>query len=161
MMNKAIARRECIIGVCVLGIAIIYGTLIPFQASGYTEGNSISGRALPLAIAALLGLLGTLHGYNNWKLFLKLPPDTTEQPSINKNFARRVVLYMLASCAYVAGIEYIGFIVSSLVIIPCYILLSGGRSMKPLVITSLATPLILYVIFTVIMEIYLPDGLLI
>lgn len=161
MMNKAIARRECIIGACVLGIAIIYGILIPFQASGYTEGNSISGRVLPVAIAALLGLLGASHAYNNWKLFRKLPPDATEQPPLNRIFVKRVILYLLASCAYVAGIEYIGFIVSSLIIIPCYILLSGGRNMKALVITSLATPLVLYAIFTVIMEIYLPDGLLI
>lgn len=161
MMSRSAARRECIIGICVLGMALIYEIITPFQASGYTEGSSISGRVLPLAIGALLGFLGALHAYNNWKLFASLPPETAQREPLSKAFVKRVVLYLLAACAYVAGIEYIGFVVSSLVIIPCFIILSGGRNMKALIATSIITPLVLYGIFTLIMEIYLPEGLLI
>ena len=160
-MKKAIAKRECIIGLCVVGLAAIYGVITPFQASSYVEGNSISGRALPLFIAALLGFLGGLHSYNNWKLFQRLPEDEIKPEPLSATFIKRVVLYLLAGCAYVAGIEYIGFIVTSIVILPCLILLSGGRSKKALIATSIITPLVLYGIFTLVMEIYLPEGLLI
>ena len=160
-MRKAIAKRECMIGLCVLVMAIIYGIITPFQASSYTEGNSISGRALPLFIAMLLGFLGTLHSYSNWKLFQSLPADETVQEPLSPLFIKRVVLYLLASCVYVAGIEYIGFIVTSFAVLPCLILLSGGRNKKALIATTVITPLVLYGIFTLIMEIYLPDGLFI
>lgn len=160
-MKKQIIKQELIVGLCVMLIALIYAILTPFQASGYTEGNSISGRALPMCIAALLGFLGASHSYNNWKLHRSLPPDREAPEPLDTEFIKRVVLYLLAACAYVAGIEHIGFIVSSLAIIPCFILLSGGRNKVALIATSVVTPLALYVIFTIVMEIYLPDGLLI
>ncbi|MDL2210284.1 tripartite tricarboxylate transporter TctB family protein [Desulfovibrio sp. OttesenSCG-928-O18] len=160
-MKKHLVKQELIVGLCVMVIAVIYGILTPFQASGYTEGNSISGRALPLCIAALLGFLGASHSYNNWRLYKSLPPDREAQEPLDKPFIKRVVLYLLAACAYVAGIEYIGFIVSSLVIIPCFILLSGGKNKVALIATTIIAPLVLYAIFTVVMEIYLPEGLFI
>ena len=160
-MKKHLVKRELIVGLCVVGMAIIYGILTPFQASSYTEGNSISGRALPMCIALLLGVLGVSHSYHNWILYKSLPRDKEAPEPLDAGFIKRVVLYLLAACLYVAGIEYIGFIVSSLVIIPCFILLSGGRNKVALIATSVLTPLVLYLVFVIVMEIYLPDGLFI
>lgn len=163
-MNRASVKRDFITGLCVIGLGMLYGIITPFQTSSYVEGTGVSGRALPLGIAVLLAVLGAALAARSARLLRRLPPeqgpDQSGSTSADTAYVRRVLLYLLTSALYVAGIEYIGFIVSSFAAIPCLIVLSGGRSKAAIAITAVAAPLLLYAVFTLAMEVYLPEGLL-
>ena len=72
----------------------------------------------------------------------------------------RVVLSMAAAIAFGLGVSYLGTLVSISLFIVAVILIWGVRKKVTIVLTALITPVLIYLIFTKILLVQLPSGIL-
>ena len=74
--------------------------------------------------------------------------------------SRSVILTCLASFAFAAVLVPLGFVVASALTVVLVALYLGGRHPMALVLSGLAVPVTIYLIFTRVLHIALPPGLL-
>lgn len=159
-MNRGEYLRDVWIGAVTAVIALVYLWLIPSQVAGDTDGyDGISGRTLPYFIGVVLLALGVLLALSSARKARKAQAGAAA--IVSWPTAQRVLIYTLAIALYTVGIATIGYVVATLVVLPFAMYFSGARRWRTLVLTTLIVPPALYWFFHVIMQIPMPEALLI
>jgi putative tricarboxylic transport membrane protein len=145
-------RIDRYIGLCLLAFCFItYFILIPNQIE-VDDLGLVGPRFFPQYITiglAVLGVLLTAFGWNKPK------PVRTE-----KQFQKATFLVMLLAFVYVAAINYLGYVVPSILALICLMKLYGEKITLKLGLVSIAVVLVLYVFFARVMNLMMPKGLL-
>ncbi len=71
---------------------------------------------------------------------------------------RRVGLCALLTGAYAAVVAYVGFLVSTFLYLLFFGLIVGERRLRRLVLFALLVPIVIYLIFSTILNVPLPEG---
>lgn len=150
--------KNALVGVLALVIGLAYALCIPYEVSDYSEGHNVSGRTLPAILAGLLMLAGAGLAVQSWARRHTVP--AAEKPSAPADGAarRRMAAYVCLVAGYALGLTYVGFITSTTLALWLAMRLSGaGRPLLTAAI-SLAGAAALYVFFTLVMDVYFPEG---
>ena len=81
--------------------------------------------------------------------------ENTEKGKINY---KKLVLAVSLSCLYAFSLEYLGFIISTLLFQFLFLLLQGVKKVSTLILTPFILTTLIYVIFVLAMSIVLPRG---
>lgn len=148
--------KNALVGVLALVIGLAYALCIPYEVSDYSEGHNVSGRTLPAILAGLLMLAGAGLAVQSWARRRKAPaPETAPADGAAR---RRMAAYVCLVAGYALGLTYIGFLTSTALALWLAMRLSGaGRPLLTAAI-SLAGAAALYVFFTLVMDVYFPEG---
>ena len=153
-----------ICGLAALAIGISYGLCIPLQVSDFSEGYNISGRTLPYILAIIMILCGAALTVSALRTRAKQPVSTKQHEKDFKSTSWkahvRVVLYVLLVAGYVLGLSHIGLITSTFVVLLLAMFLSGAKKPVLSVLISAVVSVSLYCFFTLLMEVYFPEGVL-
>lgn len=149
-------RRDAWIGVATMLGAVLYLVLIPSQVQSEHDGFAhISGRTLPYLIGTTVLVLGALLSVLAARRSRRAPV-TDVAPSASGP-TLRVAVYTGAIALYAIGIGQLGYVTSSLVMLLFAMWFSGERRWLVLLVATIATPLVLYGFFHVVMQIPLPE----
>ncbi len=153
-----------ICGLAALGIGIGYGLCIPLQVSDFSEGYNISGRTLPYILTIIMILCGAALTVSAVKARAKLSASDRNSEKGCKctgwKAHLRVVLYVLLVGGYVLGLSHIGLITSTFVVLLLAMFLSGAKNPVRSILISAVVSVSLYCFFTLLMDVYFPEGIL-
>lgn len=90
---------------------------------------------------------------------VKNGPDDAEEEG-DGDESRRVILSMVVSIAFGLGVSYIGTLVSIALFIVGIMLVWGVRNPVTILLTAVLTPALIYGVFTKILLVQLPGGIL-
>ena len=136
---------------------ILFGLSFTFQSSDAVKSHTTAS-FFP-QVVLLVAMFFTLIMI--YQAIRKGPDEVEEKTDDYKEVKKRVVLSMVAAIAFGAGVSYIGTLVSISLFIIATMLVWGVRSKVSIVLTAILTPIIIYVIFTKILWVQLPAGILI
>ncbi|MXW87549.1 MAG: tripartite tricarboxylate transporter TctB family protein [Boseongicola sp. SB0673_bin_14] len=126
------------------------------------EQGGIAPRVFPMAGALLIAMLGAMqvgHGTSRASLVRK-PQDAGEAEARGRALDAYHVAGLLAlSVAYVAGINYFGYLVSTAAAAPVALCLFGIRSIPGLCAAAVLCPAIYHLVFFVGLGVFPPYGL--
>ena len=108
----------------------------------------------------ILGLLLIFLAANIFKIIKNKKADESFKINFDLKKILRSKLFIGSALliVYTYALDYIGFIVSSIIFFIIYSRLLGEKRKKTLIITSLVSVIALYVIFSVMLNIRLPRG---
>lgn len=144
-MNKK--QIEIILSICfiILGV-LVFKSTSEFRASSIvTTGFYIKFLAISLAISG---------GYELVKALIK---NDTSSVDFAKN-PKRFFLLIILLCFYVFIMEYLGFVVSSLIFLPSCMFAMGYKNILRSFIISVFVVAFVYVLFVQVFEIPLPES---
>lgn len=84
-----------------------------------------------------------------------------EDDETKVTLTKKLFSYIACIVIYLIGLNYVGFIITSLIIMPILMIISGADSKLKIVIVPIITIFILYMIFGYLLEVPLPQGILI
>ncbi len=149
-------RRDVWIGAATATGAAFYLILIPSQTLPEHDGfASISSRTLPYLIGLTVLLLGVVLCGVSLRRSRRATPGGW--PLVGRQAALRVLVYTGAIVLYTVGIGYLGYVTSSVAMLLFAMWFSGARKRYIIVVASIATSLILYGFFHLLMQIPLPE----
>jgi len=136
--------------------AILFAISFTFGHSDVVESHTTAAffPRVVLIIAMFLTLIMVVQSIRNG-------PDAEDQNDIDKGALKRVGLSMVVSIAFGFGVSYLGTLVSISLFIIAIMLVWGVRSKRAIVLTALITPALIYGVFTKILFVQLPSGILI
>jgi len=139
-----------------LGVAIFIG-IGSFWLSLGSFRNPGPG-LVPFICGAILGILSlTVHLQARWSR----PPKELEKPFWkNKKRVWKVFLTFIALLAYAIGMEYLGFLVSTTILISFLLWAIEPQRWYVVIFGSLLTSLAAYTIFELLLSLPLPRGFL-
>ena len=155
-MASSKAKQDFWLGIAAIALGAGYALCIPWQVSDFSEGYNISGRTFPYIISALMVLIGMGITMTSWKK-MKQAAQEEGQSALPKEVIRKIVGYVALISAYILGITHVGFIISTVVTCFLAMLLSGAKNKKLMALLSLITAASIYVLFTIVMEVYFPE----
>ena len=79
--------------------------------------------------------------------------DNTEEPTY-----LIMVLFVASSFLYVWGMQKIGFILASVILLPVLLIIAGVRSPKKIILISLGLLVVAFLFFCVLLKLQLPRG---
>ncbi|MCL2705007.1 MAG: tripartite tricarboxylate transporter TctB family protein [Spirochaetaceae bacterium] len=170
-------KKEIGVGIFFLLLSVFYllstlsiSTFDPFSSG--RSGIILDSRSLPQMLGILLACLSIIHIIGNvLKLRkTKLESGSDTQAVMKKPFKferpqRLMVITVLLICAYIFFYVRLGFILSSVLflLLQIFILTPAEKRKKWAIFTvcfSIGVPILLYFLFTRVISMYLPRGLL-
>ncbi len=144
-MNKK--QLEIILSICFVVLAVlIYKSTANFHASSIvTTGFYIKFLAVSLAVSGI------------YELIKALIKNDLSSVSFAKN-PKRFFLLILSLCLYVFIMEYLGFVVASLIFLPLTMFAMGYKSILKSFIISVFVVGFVYLLFVQVFEIPLPES---
>lgn len=88
------------------------------------------------------------------------PEKEKESSETSAKLTKKVLFFMLSTFGYLIGMNYLGFFMMTIIYMPLLMWVLGTKSKRILIILPIATTIILYVLFDMVLEIPLPQGLL-
>ena len=143
--------------VIALAVGIAFWVLIPLQVEHQENAYGITSRFFPTLTAMLIAGAGVLLLVRS--LFRPAPRDREEAPGFRWEEVRRILPYMVIVFVYVAAMEGIGYLTTTIPALLVLLVWSGSRN--PLVVAGITVvvPVVLYLFFQKVMEVPLPEGL--
>ena len=150
-------RKERGIGICMALAGIIMCILTSqIKLRGFSSGSDIGSKFFPYfaSVGLILCGLGT---------FLTAKEPDRKESFLPKGGLKRVLILLAVLLVYVVMLNYLGFLISSPVLL--YVvatLLAGEKKLKPIpkIIFSVVTTGVIYVVFVNVLSIMLPMGML-
>ena len=152
------SKKDLVVGVLLLGVS----AYTAYQASNLPIGRLGSPQAgfFPLLLAALLAVLAliilgqsAIKGKNREKNQVK---TTFVEPGNWK----RVIVTLGTLFAFVVFFEFLGFLISTFLLIAFLLWGSGTRKYSEVALVASLTSLISYLIFIILLKTPLPSGIL-
>lgn len=156
-MTRRQATNDMLTGLGAVVLSVAYYFAIPYCVSGYSEGHNISGRTIPYLVAGGMALIGVCLTARSALQRARLS-DAASSPAFPPGVLRRTLLYVLLIVAYILGLTYVGFIVSTSLALFGAMHLTGARRYPLMAAISVVTGGVLYALFTLCMEVYFPAG---
>lgn len=153
------------------GLFYAFSTLVTVEVSSMKA--VISGRTFPYIIAGMLVVLGaamTVVSVAHTKVLNKLAAKGIEAPHlkaetenapIGKYQLARLASYFGLLVLYLLGMEYVGYMVSSAVMMLASMWIFGARNKVVMAVLTVVTPVALYYFFHFVIEVQFPDTLLV
>lgn len=149
-MNKRVYKQDIAAGIAVimLGIAAFGLALdMPGKASMF-----------PKVVSCILVVLGVLLGCGS---MIRLRNNTpTEDQAVALGALKGPAVVLLLLMLYVMAVIYLGFYISTPVMLVSYMFLLGIRSLKTIAIATALVMIFIYCLFTMQLGVPLPAGLL-
>lgn len=159
-MTRSECKRDMYIGIAFVLIGLCYILITPYQVSDESDGfENITGRSFPYLIGGVLSLLGGCLAARSMKRVSHAHDGTPIR--IDPDKLRRVVTYSLAMIAYALLFTFIGYISSTLIALVFAMWFSGAKFNIAFICVAIIFPPLLYYLFHILMQIPLPDALLI
>lgn len=128
--------------------ALLYGSA-DTASKAVSQASTDSTSAYTNTLAIVLGIAATIE-------LLKSIVSSTSTVEFTKN-PRKFISLILALVGYVWSMEYIGFILATLLFLPITFRIMGYRSSVKSVVISAGITLFVYLLFQVGFEILLPE----
>ncbi|SHN59785.1 tripartite tricarboxylate transporter TctB family protein [Desulfovibrio litoralis] len=159
MKTKNELKNDIFFSIVTLLFALFF-TISIFVTIEARDETIVGARTFPYFIAAGLFILGTCLFYSSLKQ-LKLNEFTLED-TLNLSFKQiqAVSLYLLILVLYCLGIMYIGYIVSSALVLLVLMLFYGARNKLIISLMVCIVPFVMWLVFSVLMEVQFPQTLL-
>lgn len=156
-MDYSELKRDLYFGIATLAFGVLY-TLSCFTTVTAHGSAAISGRTFPLIVAAIILILGICQVNGTVRKLKRFPPTATRRyyPLFECKQILSMATYMGALSLYILGIEYLGFIVSTVVIVLFLLKFSLAKSKIATIAVIFILPGLLYWVFVVLMEVQLP-----
>ena len=154
------STRDLCVGLAAVLIAVFFLAATPFQVSPRSDDYGITGRTLPVLVAAALLALGVYLSVRNL-LRLRRAAPRVEQADKKRDRRRRfgrAVLYMAAIAVYIVGFSFVDYILSTTAMVAFGMWLSGFRNRVAFACIVAVIPSLIYCVFAVVMEIPLPES---
>lgn len=154
-------KRDLYIGFASMAFSIFYGisTILTVKSS---SNITDSGRTFPYIITGLLFIISLTLVLNGIKKINKVPCNQRTYMKLMQNDqAVRIIIYVIALSLYIFGFIYVGYIVSTTLYL--VFLLSFMKAENKIVkyLIVLIMPVLLWLFFTIILEVQFPETLLI
>jgi len=86
--------------------------------------------------------------------------EVDEDDETSVTLSKKVFLFMISTLLYLILINYVGFIISTILFMPSLMLILGTKSKKIVIILPIITTVVLYFLFNNLLGIPLPEGVL-
>lgn len=153
-------RDELLIGLCV---AILAAAMLLWIIPGYidtprrTPIRALSPAFWPKIIAATMLLCGVILSAR--ALFAPVPPDSVvDSLSISRKEGLRLLAFGAILLGSYLALPVVGMVWVCMIAYALMILLSGGRNLGWGMIVAIALPLLLYLFFTKVAGVAIPQG---
>ncbi|MBT8329714.1 MAG: tripartite tricarboxylate transporter TctB family protein [Desulfofustis sp.] len=134
---------------------ILFALSFTFKSSDVVKTHTTAS-FFPQVVLIVAMFLNAIMMYQS----VKNGPDKAKEEGDRDAFWR-VVLSMAAAIAFGFGVSYLGTLVSISLFIVAVMLIWGVRKKVTIALTALITPVVIYLIFTKILLVQLPSGILI
>lgn len=149
-------RSDWIVGV----FSILLGVFILVVSTTWHELNSMDfagPEGVPRILAWGILIIGIIHVVGAY-LSPKLSSDHKNQWVKELYEAKPIIQITLVSAIYILLFEYLGYLIATPLLIIGIMMVVKVRDIKSLLITSLSTTTILYLIFGIALKVKLPLG---
>lgn len=159
-MIAKLAKREALAGLAMVAVGLGF-----FAASfgiDVREQGGIAPRVFPMAGALLIAMLGTVQAGLGIAGAGLSPEGRMAAEAGDQRHARDlwyIVGLLALSVAYVIGINYVGYLLSTAAAAPIALYLFGVRSIPGLAAAAVLCPAIYHLIFFVGLGVFPPYGL--
>ena len=159
-MIAKLAKREVLAGLAMVAVGLGF-----FAASfgiDVREQGGIAPRVFPMAGALLIALLGTVQAGFGVARAGPEPDDRTAAEAGVQGHGRdawHIAGLLALSAAYVIGINYFGYLVSTAAAAPIALCLFGVRSVPGFAVAAVLCPAIYHLVFFVGLGVFPPYGL--
>lgn len=161
-MTRFQHTRDMYVGIAAMCIALFFLVSTVYQVSPRSDSYGISGRTQPSLVAVSLLALGLYLYVRNLILRRRLhrhdAATTATLPNRKKRFTR-VAVYAMGMAVYIIGFSYVDYILSSLLMLIFGMWLSGFRHRPAFVCIAVLVPVLVYCIFSKVMDIPLPESI--
>jgi putative tricarboxylic transport membrane protein len=134
---------------------ILFALTFTFESSGVVKSHTTAS-FFPQVVLIVAMFLNAIMMYQS----VKNGPDEAKEDGDRDAFWR-VVLSMAAAIGFGFGVSYLGTLVSIALFIIAVMLVWGVRKKTTILITALLTPVLIYLVFTKILLVQLPTGIII
>ena len=134
---------------------VLYGISYTFQSSGVmlTHTTASFFPRVVLIMAMFLTLVIIVQS------ILKGPDKVVKK--MEKAASKRVAGSMICAVAFGFGAAYLGTLVSIALFVVAIMKVWGVQSKRPIILTAIITPILIYLIFNQVLLVQLPAGILI
>lgn len=133
---------------------ILFALSFTFKSSDVVKSHTTAS-FFPQVVLIVAMFLNAIMMYQS----VKQGPDDVKKGG-DRDAYWRVVLSMASAIAFGFGVSYLGTLVSISLFIVAVMLIWGVRKKVTIVLTALITPVLIYLIFTKILLVQLPSGIL-
>lgn len=149
-MNKRVYKQDIIAGVVIILLGI----------SAFVMALSMPGNAsmFPKIVSSGLMILGVLLILTSMDK-IKKNVDTEEKAASIGEFKSPVMVLGLL-ILYVLGVIYIGFYISTPIMLVCYMFFMGIKNIKTILVTTAVVMIFVYCLFTMQLGVPLPAGII-
>ena len=155
---KSEAFRDLVSGGVVLVFCITIYASIPYQVVIEETGN-LTAASVP---SILLIIIGTLAAFLSLRGLISLHASPSDEDSTNKTTELKGMVYVLYAAfsliVYVIAISWIGYLLSTMMILFFLSILFGQRVYWRILIFMIVVPPILFFFFRYTMFVLLPQG---
>lgn len=134
---------------------ILFGLSFTFQSSDAVKSHTTAA-FFPRVVLLVAMFFTSIVMYQSWRN----GPDDTGAKETDPETVKRVVLSMVMGIAFGFGIPYLGTLVSISLFIVGIMLVWGVRKKMTIALNALITPILIHLIFTKILWVQLPSGIL-
>ncbi|MBB3190849.1 tripartite tricarboxylate transporter TctB family protein [Halomonas cerina] len=126
--------------------------------AGFVEATNYTGPSgyLPKAVTVFALLLSLIWALQSALSLQKRKKEASQEPMS----LARTALFMGSSLAYVVAIPFIGYFTATLVFIPAVASTLGYRKLRILLGAPLVFVIALYILFSLVLQVQLPEELL-
>ncbi len=124
-------------------------TVGEFEIGPYAFPKAVCLISVALMLSVLVRQLKILRGGEALPKY----DDNTEAPTY-----LTMVLFIASSFLFVLGMQRIGFILASVILLPVLLIVAGVRSPKKIILITIGLLLVAYLFFCVLLKLQLPRG---
>jgi len=135
-------------------IVVAFGILVVF--STYRFGSTfISHDIGPAVYPRILGWLTIIMG-----VFMAIPIKQKDSTEATPIFSLKFGMHVVYMVVFLLLFEPLGFILSSIMILIPFMIIMGERRLSRLIIFPIASAIVLHIVFTKLLNVPLPKGIL-
>lgn len=134
---------------------ILFGLSFTFQSSDAVKSHTTAA-FFPRVVLLVAMFFTAIMMYQSWRN----GPDDSGPKETDPETVKRVILSMVMGIAFGFGVPYLGTLVSISLFIVGIMLVWGVRKKMTIVLNALITPVLIHLIFTKILWVQLPSGIL-
>lgn len=159
-MIAKLAKREALAGLVMVAVGLgLFAASFGIDVRGQ---GGIAPRVFPMAGALLIALLGAVQAGLGAARAAPEPEDQAAAGAGVRDHAQdawHIAGLLALSAAYVIGINYFGYLVSTAVAAPIALRLFGVRSIPGIAVAAVLCPAIYHLVFFVGLGVFPPYGL--
>lgn len=124
-----------------------------------SRGDGVTGRTFPWLIAIALFSAGASFSLSTWRKLRQSVRQSDAKPLSGAGFTR-IAVYMGTLCLYLLGIQFIGYVVSTVATLTFLMMYTGARNKAVIAVMAVLAPAGMWFAFARLMDVQFPEALL-